>query len=108
VAERKLERKTPAAVNFSYAHTPPYRRGFEIRIAARQQQLRLMRTQVSACFRARWPPAEATLGQARRPSTSIAHCATAAASGAINSINDGDVDFFATPSAAIISRFSLP
>src|SRR4029077_9657494 len=35
-----------------------------MRVAPRQQQLRLMRTQVAACFRARWPSAEATLGQA--------------------------------------------
>ena len=44
---------------------------------------------------------------ARRSSISIAHCATAAASGAINSIKDGDAVFFSTPSAAIMSRLSL-
>src|SRR5215471_12698714 len=45
---------------------------------------------------------------ARRPSISIAHCATAVASGAINSINDGEVVFFSTPFAAIMSCLSLP
>src|SRR5215472_5649088 len=53
----------PGGSDFSYAHAPPYRRGFDLRIAARQQQLRLMRTQGSTSFRARRPPAEASLGQ---------------------------------------------
>ena len=33
----------PGGSDFSYAHAPPYRRGVDIRITARQQQLRLMR-----------------------------------------------------------------
>src|SRR5262249_17023211 len=54
----------PGSNDFSFAYAPPYRCGFNFRIAACQQQLRLMRTQASTCFRARWPPAEAALGQA--------------------------------------------
>src|SRR5580692_6689532 len=50
--------------DFSYAHTPPYGRGFGFRIATRQQHLGLMRALASARFRARWPPAKASLGQA--------------------------------------------
>jgi hypothetical protein len=54
----------PGGSDFSYAHAPPYRRGFDFRIAARQQQLRLMSAQASACLRTHWPPAEPSFGQA--------------------------------------------
>ena len=46
--------------------------------------------------------------QACRRSSSTAHCATAMASGAVNSINDGEADFFSPPCAAFMSRLSLP
>ena len=60
----KPERKADGGGDFLCAHAPPYRRGFGFRIAGRQQQLRLMRAQCSARFRACRPPFETALRQA--------------------------------------------
>ena len=61
VPEAKTERKGEACFSLG-VQSAPHRRRFGLRVAGRQQQLRLMRAQRARRFGAGGPPLEAALG----------------------------------------------